>query len=382
MCSVFEAADVESYEELFEIARELEAAAAFGSGTDVIEPMDALERAANEIKRSFSGSWLGYHSRVYYDSLEPPPPGANFSQEWGLKDLRLTRLGSRGAWREFDPQEVKDHIFRLAGDPNLDSAKDAARKATGLFDRCKGAIESIVEDEPDSFITKLKGDLNCLTPLSAHAVAEIWSPKGQIITRDTLAIGQGSQTPPHVDVLATVVSYRHSFEICETAAQISRKAASHLQRRRQKEIRTGSIGTNVFIGHGRSPLWREIKDFVQDRLQLPWDEFNRVPVAGVTNIARLSEMLDAAAIAILVMTAEDEMADGNIEARMNVVHEAGLFQGRLSFTKAIVLLEEGCAEFSNIQGLGQIRFPKGNISATFEEVRRVMEREGLIGDAH
>ena len=93
-------------------------------------------------------------------------------------------------------------------------------------------------------------------------------------------------------------------------------------------------------------------------------------------------MLDAAAIAILVMTAEDEMADGNIEARMNVVHEAGLFQGRLSFTKAIVLLEEGCAEFSNIQGLGQIRFPKGNISATFEEVRRVMEREGLIGDAH
>jgi predicted nucleotide-binding protein len=93
-------------------------------------------------------------------------------------------------------------------------------------------------------------------------------------------------------------------------------------------------------------------------------------------------MLDAAAIAILVMTAEDEMADGNIEARMNVVHEAGLFQERLSFTKAIVLLEEGCAEFSNIQGLGQIRFPKGNISATFEEVRRVMEREGLIGDAH
>jgi predicted nucleotide-binding protein len=115
---------------------------------------------------------------------------------------------------------------------------------------------------------------------------------------------------------------------------------------------------------------------VQDRLGLPWDEFNRVPVAGVTNIARLSEMLEAAAIALLVMTAEDEMADGDL---MNVVHEAGLFQGRLGFTKAIVLLEEGCKEFSNIQGLGQIKFPQGNISAAFEEVRRVLEREGLIG---
>ncbi len=103
-----------------------------------------------------------------------------------------------------------------------------------------------------------------------------------------------------------------------------------------------------------------------------------MPVAGVTNTARLIEMLDAAAIAFLVMTAEDEMADGAVQARMNVVHEAGLFQGRLGFTKAIVLLEDGCEEFSNIQGLGHIHFPKGNISASFEEVRRVLEREGLI----
>lgn len=62
----------------------------------------------------------------------------------------------------------------------------------------------------------------------------------------------------------------------------------------------------------------------------------------------------------------------------NVVHEAGLFQGRLGFTRAIVVLEEGCAEFSNIQGLGQIRFPVGQIGAAFEEVRRVIEREGFL----
>jgi len=90
-------------------------------------------------------------------------------------------------------------------------------------------------------------------------------------------------------------------------------------------------------------------------------------------------MLDSAAIAFLVMTAEDEQADGNTRPRMNVIHEAGLFQGRLGFTKAIVLLEDGCEEFSNIQGLGQIRFPKGNIKAAFEEIRQVLEREDIIG---
>ena len=88
-----------------------------------------------------------------------------------------------------------------------------------------------------------------------------------------------------------------------------------------------------------------------------------MPVAGITTTARLKEMLDDAAIAFLIMTGEDEMLDGGVQARMNVIHEAGLFQGRLGFNKAVVLLEEGCKEFSNIYGLGQIRFPKENISA-------------------
>jgi predicted nucleotide-binding protein len=78
------------------------------------------------------------------------------------------------------------------------------------------------------------------------------------------------------------------------------------------------------------------------------------------------------------LTGEDEQADGRLRARMNVIHEAGLFQGRLGFTRAIVLLEQGCEEFSNIHGLGQIRFPKGNIKAAFDEVRQILEREGLI----
>ena len=42
------------------------------------------------------------------------------------------------------------------------------------------------------------------------------------------------------------------------------------------------------------------------------------------------------------------------------------------------MLEEGCEEFSNIEGLGQIRFPKNNIRAAFHDVQLVLEREGLV----
>ena len=134
----------------------------------------------------------------------------------------------------------------------------------------------------------------------------------------------------------------------------------------------------IFIGHGRSPLWRELKDFIVDRLKLPWEEFNREAVAGMTTSERLGTMLEQAAFAFLIMTAEEEHMDSTLHARPNVIHEVGLFQGYLGPRRAIVMVEDGCAEFSNITGLSQIQFPRGNISASFEEVRRVLERESLI----
>jgi predicted nucleotide-binding protein len=66
-----------------------------------------------------------------------------------------------------------------------------------------------------------------------------------------------------------------------------------------------------------------------------------------------------------------------MHARENVIYEIGLFQGFFGFSRAIVLLEEGCEEFSNIQGVTQIRFPTGNIMACSEDIRRVLEREGI-----
>ena len=188
----------------------------------------------------------------------------------------------------------------------------------------------------------------------------------------------GFQVPPHISVLAKVSGLRDPFRACEKLCKLTRRAASHLETSSKNQAQHARVGTKIFIGHGQSPLWKDIKDFIQDRLDLPWDEFNRVPVAGFTNIARLSQMLDESAIAFLIMTAEDQLSSGSLQARMNVAHEAGLFQGRLGFEKAIILLEEGCDEFSNIHGLGQIRFPKGNVSAIFEEIRRVLEREKLI----
>lgn len=57
------------------------------------------------------------------------------------------------------------------------------------------------------------------------------------------------------------------------------------------------------------------------------------------------------------MTGEDQRLDGSARVRENVIHEIGRFQGRLGWSRVIELLEDGCAEFSDIEGLVLVRFP-------------------------
>lgn len=147
--------------------------------------------------------------------------------------------------------------------------------------------------------------------------------------------------------------------------------------RSPRSVRT-IVRRKVFIGHGRSPVWKELRSFLTDRLELDCIDFNSDSTAGVPTTERLDQMLHEAAFAFVVLTAEDPHADGSLHARENAIHEIGLFQGRLGLKRAVVLLEEGCHEFTNIAGLGQIRFPKGGLLTKSEEIRQVLEREGLL----
>ena len=368
-------------EDLFSIADELAAATREIKDKELFSPVSKIEKAIEKARKAWSGSWLGYHSRIYYRDLQPVPPGARFSQEWGFMDTTFFRE-TVGDWVEYDFDSVYNAILDIAGKPELNQVEDFAKKASSTFDDYRHETISLfstsLAHREDTFLRKLKEEVESIKVLSVNEILRAYQPTGRLMSRDAVAIGQGILTPPHLNLFAKMLALRSPGKACEDLEKVARRAASHLAKQERHSKKQKEIGTNVFIGHGRSLYWKDLKDFIQDRLSLPWDEFNRVPVAGVTNIARLSQMLDDAAIAFLVMTAEDEQADGKMHARMNVIHEAGLFQGKLGFSKAILLVEEGCEEFSNIQGLGQIRFPQGNIKAIFEDVRLVIEREGLL----
>jgi predicted nucleotide-binding protein len=131
----------------------------------------------------------------------------------------------------------------------------------------------------------------------------------------------------------------------------------------------------VFIGHGHDSQWRDLKDHLHDQHGLEVVAYEIGPRAGLSVKDVLEGMLNASSFALLVLTGEDQHIDGEWHARQNVIHELGLFQGRLEFTRAIALLEDGVQEFSNIFGVNQIRFSKGNIRETFGDVVATIRRE-------
>jgi predicted nucleotide-binding protein len=118
-----------------------------------------------------------------------------------------------------------------------------------------------------------------------------------------------------------------------------------------------------------------LKEVLINEYHIDVIDFNSQPRAGHATQSVLNDMLKKATFAIIVMTGEDLDIDGKMHARENVIHEIGLFQGKLGFDKCIILFEEGTNEFSNIVGLTQIRFKRGNIKDKVPEIIDTIRRD-------
>jgi hypothetical protein len=82
----------------------------FGDLVNVIsEESEKLIDAAWQVAESFSGSWFGWHSEMYFKDFERPPLGSRFSVEWGAYH------GLPPGWRVRSKEEVEAEIERRSG---------------------------------------------------------------------------------------------------------------------------------------------------------------------------------------------------------------------------------------------------------------------------
>lgn len=129
----------------------------------------------------------------------------------------------------------------------------------------------------------------------------------------------------------------------------------------------------IFIGHGRSHDWRDLKDALHDHHGYDVEAFETKPRAGYTIPDVIESMATGNALALLVLTPDDEQIDGSVRARESVVHEVGYFQGRLGNKRSILLMKEGVNEFSNVHGI--VHLPYKSIREVTGEVLAIIKRE-------
>lgn len=366
--------------EFIAIAEEASAVAGQEAELDAA-PLDALEAAGDEIERSWSKSNLGYQANVYYKDFQVPPPGAMFSREWGFHGMFQ---GTTGEWEIRQVDEVTGEIEERAGKPQLSGSKEQSdlgrSDVEGLIQRARSIAAKMTTPYDEYVKENIEQLQHIKLPDVGHlARLQMRGVTGQIITRDVQAAEGGAQPAGHQIVLAKVRHIRLPYVVARELATICERLGRHLEGEEPTAIKSViQLGSKVFIGHGgASAEYLKLGVWLGDQ-GLEWEVFDRKPTAGMSTKERLLEMLDNAQIAFLLMTPEDENAEGKTVARANVIHEVGLFQGRLGWMKAIVLLEQGCEEFSNIEGIGQIRYPRGNINAAFDEIRQILRRERVL----
>ncbi len=131
----------------------------------------------------------------------------------------------------------------------------------------------------------------------------------------------------------------------------------------------------VYIGHGKSTQWKQLKDHFSKGKQFRVEEYETGARAGHAIRDILDEKTAKSSIALLVLTNEDEQNGEVTHARPNLIHETGLFQGKLGYNRVIVLVEEGAGELTDLYGIQQIKFPKNNIRKSFGDIQATIERE-------
>jgi predicted nucleotide-binding protein len=127
----------------------------------------------------------------------------------------------------------------------------------------------------------------------------------------------------------------------------------------------------VFVSHGTSTLWLEVQRFIEKNAHLKLDvvELAEEPSKGLTIGEKLDTVSGQCSYAVIVMTADDLVADG-ARIRENVMHEIGFFQGRYGTNRVCLIREEDVNIASNLHGIVYCGFPRGNIRATLADLLR------------
>lgn len=169
-----------------------------------------VDRYYEIYRKAWSGSWLGYHSRVYIENFEPRNPGDRFDANWGFR--RMISNGTRGRWVEYSEDDVKARFREQTGfypGGPLHTLTASVERVFGQLKNDALGILNFLLSVSDDIDHALKVDRDEVRELDARnlprKIIEIMRPS-QTMTRDAVAIQEGFVPPPHIQLYADFLS--------------------------------------------------------------------------------------------------------------------------------------------------------------------------------
>ena len=164
-------------------------------------------------------------------------------------------------------------------------------------------------------------------------------PSGSFMSRDMLARYHRGCEPRRINRLLPMLppSFFRQTSAMELS-QIARQAGSHLSRLECKILRANLVGTNVVIGHGRSPAWKDLKRLCK---RTSWAATRRIQQSSYSGRHERSALGSDAGWGRRRPHSDDlprmkEQRRKDPKPGMPMLStEVGLFRGRLGFDKAI-----------------------------------------------
>jgi predicted nucleotide-binding protein len=122
----------------------------------------------------------------------------------------------------------------------------------------------------------------------------------------------------------------------------------------------------VLIIHGHSEDWRIVERHINKKLDYKTLVLKENYRPGETLIEKLEDaVLEECDCAVAIMTPDDQMADGSLRARQNVLYEIGFCHNAYDRDGVIILRENLTEIMSDLHGLVTINYSKNHIEATF-----------------
>lgn len=175
--------------------------------------LDKAFHSVDGVIDSWSGSWIGFHSSLYYRDYVKPDWKNQFDSEWGSIN------GIPDDWIERSYEEILDYAnshyhgtpietIEEYVDSLMDAVKDVRDKVTNDL------INSLERKIIKNFEPKLKEINDIKWGSSTTEFIRAVTPT-QVVSRDSFALHQGLIPPPHISFQSSILATKSKIEDIE-----------------------------------------------------------------------------------------------------------------------------------------------------------------------